>query len=271
MTQQLLLQPRPLEIIAYVRKLRGGSQAQLIQADDGNFYAIKAKNNPQHRRILINEWFAAAFYNAAGLPVADTAVVNISPECLVRFPQLRLHIGSSAHPLSCGPSFGSRWITDDPMRCDVFDFVPDDLLRRIDTSPFVGALVADQWLCQADSRQAAFSINQGQTLFRFIDNGFIWNGPHWELMHAFCATPYHARVVYSNMSESTIADWIDTVRHLRFDLLFEHARNTMPDEWLAPGEEQDLKHLQRKLKERLAKLAIEVETALRALHKTRCF
>src|SRR6267154_631955 len=45
----------------FIRVLRGGAQAHLLEGEDGAYYVAKFTNNPQHRRILINEWLACAF------------------------------------------------------------------------------------------------------------------------------------------------------------------------------------------------------------------
>ena len=44
----------PLTAVRHIRKMRGGAQSHLLQADDGNYYVVKFRNNPQHRRILSN-------------------------------------------------------------------------------------------------------------------------------------------------------------------------------------------------------------------------
>ena len=51
----------PLTACRHVRKMRGGAQSHLLEADDGNFYIVKFRNNPQHRRILVNEYVSAVF------------------------------------------------------------------------------------------------------------------------------------------------------------------------------------------------------------------
>jgi hypothetical protein len=43
----------PLTAVRHVRKMRGGAQAHLLEADDGKWYVVKFRNNPQHRRDLI--------------------------------------------------------------------------------------------------------------------------------------------------------------------------------------------------------------------------
>ncbi|MEO7142944.1 MAG: hypothetical protein ABI165_05510, partial [Bryobacteraceae bacterium] len=53
------LAPMPVDAIRLIRKMRGGAQAHLIETGDGHFYVVKFRNNPQHRRILINERIAS--------------------------------------------------------------------------------------------------------------------------------------------------------------------------------------------------------------------
>ena len=48
----------PVNARHFIRKMRGGAQAHLLEADDGHYYIVKFPNNPQHRRILVNEWIA---------------------------------------------------------------------------------------------------------------------------------------------------------------------------------------------------------------------
>ena len=51
----------PIQARKLIRKMRGGAQAHLLECADGGFYVVKFVNNPQHRRILINEWLANSF------------------------------------------------------------------------------------------------------------------------------------------------------------------------------------------------------------------
>ena len=51
----------PLTAVRHVRKMRGGAQAHLLEADDGNWYVVKFRNNPQHHRVLVNELLSATF------------------------------------------------------------------------------------------------------------------------------------------------------------------------------------------------------------------
>ena len=35
--------------------MRGGAPSHLMRCSDGLYYVVKFQNNPQHRRILVNE------------------------------------------------------------------------------------------------------------------------------------------------------------------------------------------------------------------------
>ncbi len=55
--------------VKYIRKMRGGSNAQLMLADDGQYYVVKFRNNPQHQRILINELLCYVLLDYLQLPI----------------------------------------------------------------------------------------------------------------------------------------------------------------------------------------------------------
>src|SRR5579875_871164 len=98
----------PLRARALIRKMRGGAQAHLIEAEDGAFYVVKFTNNPQHRRILINEWLASAFLRYLQIHVPETALIEITPEFLARNPDVYFTLGSNRVPVAPGIHFGSR-------------------------------------------------------------------------------------------------------------------------------------------------------------------
>ena len=57
----------PVDARRFLRKMRGGAQAHLLEGADGHFYVVKFLNNPQHRRILVNEWIASVFLDYLGI------------------------------------------------------------------------------------------------------------------------------------------------------------------------------------------------------------
>ena len=81
-----------LNAVRAIRKMRGGAQAHLIEADDGKFYVVKFRNNPQHRRILVNELVASVFLNylrittPAGEILEDKSLFSEGDESIVQVP-----------------------------------------------------------------------------------------------------------------------------------------------------------------------------------------
>src|SRR5713226_6417980 len=57
-----------LYAVEEVRRMRGGSQSHLMRCSDGNYYVVKFQNNPQHRRILVNELLGTRLARRLGLP-----------------------------------------------------------------------------------------------------------------------------------------------------------------------------------------------------------
>jgi hypothetical protein len=72
-----------LQAIEQIRRMRGGAQSHLMRCSDGHYYVVKFQNNPQHRRILVNEMLGTRLASRLGLPTAPVRVVNV-PEELIR-------------------------------------------------------------------------------------------------------------------------------------------------------------------------------------------
>jgi hypothetical protein len=87
-----------LEATTTVRKMRGGAQSYLIAASDGRFYVVKFQNNPQHRRILINELMCCELLAQLGVEAAPGTPLLVTPEFCARFPATALEFGGRTHP-----------------------------------------------------------------------------------------------------------------------------------------------------------------------------
>jgi hypothetical protein len=183
----------PVDALRLIRKMRGGAQAHLIEANDGHFYVVKFINNPQHRRILVNEWIASAFLNYLGISTPEVAMVRVSETFLAANPEAYIQLGSHHHAIPPGWHFGSRF-PGDPARNVVYDFLPDSLIEKVENlAEFRGVLAFDKWMGNADSRQAVFfrarlkewlpgsSSHPSRLGFvaQMVDNGYVLEGPHW--------------------------------------------------------------------------------------------
>ncbi len=243
--------------------MRGGAQSHLLEAGDGRWYVVKFLNNPQHRRILVNELIASCFFRHLNLAAPETAIISVSREFLLENPAACLELGSRRIPVEPGWHFGSRF-PGDPARLAVYDFLPDALLKQVtNLSHFLGALVLDKWMSNADGRQAIYfrarlaewSATGGsprQTagfLAQMIDQGFVFNGPHWELVDSPLQGLALRPSVYADVkSWDDFQPWLDQVVHFPEEVI-DQARRQIPPQWLQ-GDESALDELLERLLKR---------------------
>ena len=144
----------PIRAQRLIRKMRGGAQAHLVEASDGKFYVVKLRNNPQHRRILINEWIASVFLKQLQIATPQAHLIELTPEFLAAEPDLYMQLGNRRLNAEPGWHFGSQF-PGDPRVVPVFDYLPDSLLAEcVNLRDYLGALVFDKWVSNADARQS---------------------------------------------------------------------------------------------------------------------
>jgi hypothetical protein len=233
----------PIRAHRFVRKLRGGAQAHLLEAEDGNYYVVKFRNNPQHRRILINEWIASVFLNYLQISSPPTAIIDTPSEFLENNPDLHFQLGSRRIPVEPGWHFGSRY-PGDPLRTAVYDFLPDALLERIaNPRDFLGVYVADKWLGNADARQCIFfrarlrdplrpGVERPSFVAQMMDHGYLFDGPHWTFADSPLQALYHRSAIYSAVrSLDDFQPWLDRVIHFPEEVI-DDAYKQVPLAWL---------------------------------------
>ena len=64
--------------VQHIRRMRGGAQGQLMLGEDGHVYVVKFQNNPQHTRVLANEFLATRLATRYTRLVTITGATNIS-------------------------------------------------------------------------------------------------------------------------------------------------------------------------------------------------
>ncbi|MGA2601954.1 MAG: HipA family kinase [Bryobacteraceae bacterium] len=226
------------------RKMRGGAQAHLIEADNGHYYVVKFRNNPQHRRILLNEWVAGMFLRCLGITTPDTAVIDLSEEFLQKSPDVCIRLGSNKVRVEPGRHFGSAY-PGAPDRDCVYDFLPDVLLDNVvNLSEFLGVLAFDKWAANTDSRQSIFyrlkrgAASGGEDLVRkafvvsMIDHGSVFDGGHWTYADSPLQGLYFRPLVYMNVrSFEDFQPWLDRIVHFPSNVV-DDALKQVPAEWL---------------------------------------
>jgi len=242
-----------------VRKMRGGSRAHLIVANDGRQYVVKFLQNPQGHRILPNERLATFFLTHLGIATPDCANVAVDAEFLRRYGDILPGVLPGLHSGSCHPAPVG---TD----CPVYDFFPDALLPDLaNVDHFHGALVFDQWISNADGRQAIFfrgrvvdpahprSKPLPAWVAQMIDSGHALQGPDWKFRESAIQGVYARLRVYGpHPSINAFLPWLEKLLNLRsedFEAAFEH----IPPTWIQ-GEEEELRLVLRRLDQRRAGL-----------------
>jgi len=236
----------PINAHRHIRKMRGGAQSHLIEGDDGCFYVVKFLNNPQHRRILINELACSIFLRYLQISCPDTAIIWISPQFLSDNPQLSIELGSQSIPVAPGRHFGSKF-PGDPAILAVYDFLPDVLLHKVSNlSDFRGCLVFDKWVGNADARQSIFFRAKlrewpaaGSThplklgfVSLMIDHGFAFNGPHWDFPDSALQGMYSRKLVYENVRGlDDFEPWLQQIVHFPEEVIDQAYKQT-PPEWI---------------------------------------
>jgi hypothetical protein len=253
----------PVQARRLIRKMRGGAQAQLLEAADGHYYVVKFINNPQHRRILVNEWIASAFLNFLKISTPEVAMIEVSEHFLRENPDPYIQLGTRREEVIPGWHFGSRF-PGDPNRNAVYDFLPDSLLGTVENAAeFTGVLAFDKWMGNADSRQAVFfrarlmeasagvgglsKVSQTQGLVAaMVDNGYVFEGPHWNFTDSAIQGLYFRPIVYRDVRGfDSFQPWLDRIVHFPEEVI-DQAVKQIPPVWLE-GEEEALDRLLNRL------------------------
>lgn len=256
----------PVDAHRLLRKMRGGAQAHLIEASDGHAYVVKFENNPQHKRILANEWIASTFLQYLGISTPETAVVEVTPEFLAENPDVYMQLGTKRLEPTLGRHFGSRY-PGDVARTVVYDFLPDTLLNKVaNLNELAGILAFDKWMGNADSRQAIFyrarvgglgSTNSPGVLgfvAQMMDNGYVFDGPHWRFGESAIQGLYFRPSIYESVQGlESFEPWLERIRHFPEEVV-DRAIHTMPQSWIE-GDENALERLLEQLMRRRTRVA----------------
>jgi hypothetical protein len=231
--------------------MRGGAQGHLLEADDGHHYVVKFRNNPQHRRILVNEILSSVLLEYLQISAPPTAMILVDAAFLLANPDVHIRLGGQVEQVRSGWHFGSRY-PGDPERVAVYDYLPDALLSGVaNLVDFRAILVFDKWVANADGRQCVFyraNVRQpgGATGAGFvasmIDHGFAFNGPNWDFPESAVQGLYPRRMVYESVRSLADFDpWLQQVRHFPEEVV-DRAWKRVPPEWLE-GDEDALDRL----------------------------
>ncbi len=217
-------------VTRYIRKLHGGSQAILAQANDGSFYVVKFFNNLQGKNLLFNESVGNELYRACGLSVPSWKPLLITDDFIERNKDCWMQAREgSLRPVS-GLCFGSRFLGGTGIR--LIEILPGTSLRRIRSQQsFWRAWLIDICARHADNRQAIFieGCDGGLDAF-FVDHGHLFGGPKGELQPHFRASRYLDQRIYHGVSSHLYRICLKDLRNLNVDKLWARIQG-LPDDW----------------------------------------
>jgi hypothetical protein len=192
-----------ISAIQHLRPLRGGAQAHLLRASDGNCYVTKFQNNPQHIRVLANEMLATRLGLELGLPMPQVEVIEVPESLIAQTEGLRIQLAGQEIPCRSGKQLGSLYVGSHAI---TLDYLPQELLGGVrNLADFARVLVLDKWTCNVDGRQAIFCRRTPRSRrydATFIDQGYCFNASEWTFLD------YPMRGVYANNCVyQGVTDW----------------------------------------------------------------
>jgi hypothetical protein len=240
--------------------MRGGAQGQLMLGADGNVYVVKFQNNPQHIRVLANEFLASRIAVAAGLTAPETELVEVSSWLIDNTPELEIDLGRTRVKCQPGLQFGSRFVGG-LMPGQVVDFLPEEQLAELKNgSEFAGILALDKWTGNANGRQAVFTRKQRERRYKavFIDFGYCFHAGEWRFEEAPLRGVYYRNDVYREITGwESFEPWLTRMETMAAETIWA-AANEVPPEWYG-GDLSEMEALVEKLLARRSRIREAIE------------
>jgi hypothetical protein len=234
-----------------------------MRASDGHFYVVKFQNNPQHLRVLANEWLATRLAERVGLPVPATEIVTVDGWLIEKSPEMRIDLAGRSVPCASGHQLGARYVCD-PAEGQIFDYLPESMLNKVrNLDTFAGMLALDKWLGNANGRQAVFwkKGREWKYTATFIDQGYCFNAGEWDFPDSALRGVYARNAVYEHVSGwDSFEPWLSRIEHFDPHAVLQVAED-LPPEWIG-SDWQELKALVDQIIARRTKVR-ELITAFR--------
>lgn len=244
----LRTQLRPLTAVQFLRTLRGGTQAHLMRASDGDLYAVKFQNNPFSARSLASEFLATRLGLWLGLPMPHIAVIEV-PDWLVNHELLRIEIDDEKRLVRCatGRQLGIRYLAH------ALTALPKSVRDLTNRQDLIRVVPFDQWTANCDNRQVIF-VEEKKRNYRavFIDQHNCFNAGRWTFPDFFHYAVYEQAHVYADV---TGWSWFEPIlsrieKISRFDLW--KIATEIPPEWYQHDTESLSRLIERLYKRRLS-------------------
>ena len=222
-----------ISAVQHIRRLRGGSQSQLLLASDGAYYVCKFLNNPQHPRVLANEMLGTRLGHQLGLPMPKVEIIDVSAWLIEHSSDFRMDLAGSKIACESGRQFASFYSEGEDTDV-VVDYLPDEFLREVSNiADFARVIALDKWTCNADGRQAVFTRKKRRRNFSatFIDQGYCFNAGEWSFPDSPLRGLFAKNCVYEQVrSWDNFEPALTRAEEMTVDDIWEIARD-IPPEW----------------------------------------
>jgi hypothetical protein len=227
---------------------------------DGNAYVVKFQNNPQHTRVLANEFLASRLALAAGLTVPQPELVEVSRWLIENTPELEIDLGRTRERCRPGLQFGSRY-AGGTMPGQVVDYLPEEQIAEVkNLAEFAGILALDKWTGNANGRQAVFTKRQRERRYKavFIDFGYCFHAGEWRFEDAPLRGVYFRNTVYQEVNAwNAFEPWLTRMETMAAETVWA-AANEIPPEWYG-GDLAEMEALVEKLLARRSRIRELIE------------
>jgi len=237
--------------VQHIRRMRGGAQGQLMLGADGHAYVVKFQNNPQHVRVLANEFLASRLATAAGLTAPAVELVEVSSWLVGHTHDLEMEMGRTRIKCQPGMQFGSRFVGG-LMPGQVVDYLPEEQLAEVrNLEEFAGILALDKWTGNSNGRQAVFARKQRERRYRavFIDFGYCFQAGDWRFDDIPLRGVYFRNDVYRQVTGwESFEPWLTRLETMAAETVWSTA-SEIPPEWYGG----DLSEMEALVEELLAR------------------
>jgi hypothetical protein len=246
--------------VQHIRRMRGGAQGQLMLGADGQVYVVKFQNNPQHVRVLANEFLASRIAVAAGLTAPETVLMEVSSWLVENTPELEMDLGRTRVRCTAGLNFGSRFVGG-LMPGQAVDYLPEEQMAEVrNLNEFAGILALDKWTGNANGRQAVFARKQRERRYRavFIDYGYCFHAGEWRFEDLPLRGVYYRNDVYREISGwEAFEPWLTRLETMAAETVWA-AANEIPPEWYG-GDQSEMEAVVEKLLSRRSRIRELIE------------
>jgi hypothetical protein len=223
--------------IQQIRRMRGGAQSHLMLASDGHLYVVKFRNNPQHVRVLANEFLATRLAAAIGLAVPPSEIIEVSTWLIQNTQELSIELRGGAQRCEAGLHYASRWVGG-LMPGQTVDYLPEELLLEVrNLAEFAGILALDKWTCNINGRQAVFQKSRRERRYNatFIDQGYCFHAGDWKFIDISLGGVFAENTVYRGVTGwQSFEPWLSRIENLAAETVWGIAE-MIPPEWCGGG------------------------------------